>query len=163
MADVCLMPVTAENYAECIKLRVHDWQAGFVAPNLKSLAEAHSNANLYPLAIYDRAALGHERPPVPMVGFTMYELSAGVGFIARLMIDRAHQGQGYGRAAMVELIRRLKLIPEVQLIATSHRRENVAAGALYCSLEFVEWSVAWASENPDELYLMLADRMHAES
>jgi len=53
-----------------------------------------------------------------MVGFTMYELSAGVGFIRRLMIDQRFQRKGYGRAAMLEVIRRLTLHPEVEMIAT---------------------------------------------
>lgn len=136
---------------------MEDSQSGLVATNATSLAEADSKSNSFPLAIYDCAALGHENPPVPMVGFTMYELAAGVGFILRLMIDRDHQRQGYGRAAMVEVIRRLKLHPEVQMIATSHRRENVAAGKLYRSLGFVEWEIAWAAEHPDELYLKLPE------
>ena len=79
-------------------------------------------------------ARGFEKPEVPMVGFTMYELSAGVGFIRRLMIDQRFQGKGYGRAAMLEVIRRLKLHPEVEMIATRHRRENEAAAKLYRSL-----------------------------
>ena len=32
-----------------------------------------------------------------MIGFTMYEVVAGVGFIHRLMIDRSHQRQGSGK------------------------------------------------------------------
>jgi diamine N-acetyltransferase len=40
------------------------------------------------------------------------------------MIDRCYQRQGYARAAMVEVIRRLRLIPEVEMIATSHRRAH---------------------------------------
>lgn len=92
-----------------------------------------------------------------MVGFTMYELTAGIGFILRLMIDSSHQRQGYGRSAMIEVIRRLKLHPEVQRIATSHRRDNVAAERLYRSLGFVEWDIAWAADIPDESYLMLPE------
>ena len=61
----------------------------------------------------------------------MYEVVAGVGFILRLMIDRDAQGQGYGRSTVIEVMRRLRLSPEVELIATSHRRENVAAARLY--------------------------------
>ncbi|MGH8057144.1 MAG: GNAT family N-acetyltransferase [Candidatus Entotheonellia bacterium] len=59
--------------------------------------------------IYDRAARGYPTPTVPMMGFVMYEVTCGVGFILRLMIDRKYQRQGYGRAALVEVIRRLKL------------------------------------------------------
>ena len=115
------------------------------------------NRALVPLAVYDAAARGWERPSVPMVGFTMYELAAGVGSIMRLMIDRAHQGRGYGRAAISEVIRRLRLHPEVELIATSHRRDDEAAARLYQSLGFVDWDIAWAQESDDELFLKLPD------
>lgn len=69
----------------------------------------------------------------------MYELSDAVGFIVRLMIDEKFQRTGYGRAAMIEVIRRLKLHPEVEQIATSHERKNEAAARLFESLGFVDW------------------------
>jgi len=155
MAKVHLRPVTLANYRECLALQVEEAQAGLVASNVKSLAEAYVNPTLTPLAVYDAAARGYEEPPTPMVGFTMYELAAGVGFINRLMIDRAYQGKGYGRATMIEVIRRLRLYPEVEMIATSHRRENVAAARLYAGLGFVPWDVAYATADADEIYLRL--------
>ncbi len=85
----------------------------------------------------------------------MVELAARVGFITRLMIDRAYQGQGYGRAAMTALIRRLRLSPEMEMIATSHRRENIAAARLYQSLGFVPWDIAYATADAEEIYLRL--------
>ena len=127
----------------------------FVTTNAKSLAEASNNQNLYPFAVYDYSVIGHENPTAPMIGFTMYEVTAGVGFILRLMIASEFQRQGYGRAAMIEVIRRLNLYPEVQLIATSHLRENLAAEKLYRGLGFVPWDIEWAAENPNEQYLML--------
>lgn len=157
MAEVNLQPITTENYDQCLDLRVDDTQAGFVATNEKSLAEAESDPTLVPLAIYDRAALGYLPPdiPVPMVGFIMYELKGGVGFILRVMIDRKHQREGYGRAAVIEAIRRLKLYPEVQLVATSHLRDNDASASLFASLGFVPWDVGWAAENKTETFLKL--------
>ena len=155
--EVCLVPVNESNLAECLALQVQESQASFVAGNAKSLAEASVKANYYPLAIYDRAALGFEKPNVPMLGFAMYEVTAGVGFLLRLMIDRSHQGQGYGRAAVTEIIRRLGLHPDVQMIATSHRRENTVAGKLFRELGFVDWDIEWAAENPDEVFLMLPE------
>ena len=107
------------------------------------------------LAIYDVMARGFEKPELPMVGFTMYELSAEVGFIRRLMIDQRFQRKGYGRAAMLEVIRRLKLHPEVKIIATRHRRENEAAAQLYRSLGFVDWNISWAEDHASEVYLAL--------
>lgn len=153
--SVHLRPITSDNFAACLALDVDETQRGLVAPNVKSLAEAYVNHHLTPLAIYDGATIGYEQPHLPMVGFTMYEVVAGVGFIMRLMIDRSMQGKGYGRAAMIEVIRRLRMIPEVQLIATSHRAENSVAARLYRSLGFVDWPVAWALDNPAEVFLML--------
>lgn len=155
MADVHLRPVTFDIIQECLALRVASSQTRFVASNATSLAEAKVNPTLVPLAIYDGAARGWERPTVPMVGFTMYELAAGVGFILRLMIDEAHQGKGYGRAAMREVIRRLRLHPEVEMIATSHSLGNAAAASLYRGLGFVDWDIGYAKDLPGEVYLML--------
>jgi len=93
-----------------------------------------------------------------MVGFVMYEVACGAGFILRLMVDRRYQRQGYGRAALVEVIRRLKLIPEVEMIATSHRHDNMAVAHLFQRVGFVPWEVEGSEEvNPGEVFLQLPD------
>jgi diamine N-acetyltransferase len=155
MVKVHLRNVTLDNFRECISLEVDKFQQEFVASNVQSLAEAKVNPNLFPLAIYDAAVAGYEKPQLPMVGFTMYEITDGIGFIMRLMVARQYQKQGYGRAAMLEVIRRLKLYPEVELIATSHRRGNEVASKLYRSLGFVDWEIAWAKEQETEIFLKL--------
>ena len=137
-------------------MKVHEYQAGFVAGNAKSLAEAKANPALTPLGIYDQAALGQNTPEVPMVGFIMYELAHNVGFILRIMIDRQYQRRGYGRAAVREVLRRLKLYPEVEMIATSHQRRNSTAASFFESLGFVEWRADWIPQNGREVYLKLA-------
>ena len=158
MAEVHLRRINSENIFECLALQVADDQAQFVASNAKSLAQAGVNPALVPLAIYDSAARGFEfSPPVPMVGFTVYELTAGVGFILRLMVDKQHQRKGYGRAAMREVIRRLRLTPEVEMIATSYKRGNTAAAHLYESLGFVPWDIAYVQDNADEVYVCLEE------
>ena len=160
MAEVNLRKITPENHEECVRLQVYESQKRFVASNAESLGQADADSAMIPLAIYDACARGYatKEVPVPMVGFTMYLiLEDSVGFILRLMIDKAHQRKGYGRAAMVEVIRRLKLYPEVELIATSHRRDNQAAAKLYRSLGFVEWDIPSAKEDPSEVYLRLQE------
>ena len=153
--QVTLHPITEENLNDCINLEVSVTQTKLVASNTKSLAEAYVNSSLTPLGIYDVAARGWEKPKSPMIGFTMYELVAGVGFILRLMIDRKFQRQGYGKATMIEVIRRLRFHPEVEIIATSHRKENVAVISLCKSLGFRKWEIEWAKEIEDEVYLVL--------
>ena len=88
----------------------------------------------------------------------MYELTDAVGFILRLMIGEKFQRKGYGRAAMLEVIRRLKLHPEVERIATSHVRENETAARLYEGLGFVEWEHELRGEEySGERYLILEE------
>lgn len=60
MSKVHLRPITIDTFQECIGLMVDESQEGLVASNLKSLAEAKVNPNLYPLAIYDAAVIGYE-------------------------------------------------------------------------------------------------------
>jgi diamine N-acetyltransferase len=155
LAKVHLRNVTPDNFRKCISLEVDESQKELVASNVKSLAEAYVNPNLFPLAIYDAKVAGWEQPQLPMVGFTMYEITAGVGFILRVMIDCKYQRQGYGRAAMLEVIRRLKLHPEVELIATSYQRGNEVASKLYRSLGFVDWDIEWAKAHATDIFLKL--------
>jgi diamine N-acetyltransferase len=155
MVKVHLRRITRDNLRECCDLQVNDSQRSLVATTAQSLAEAYVDPNLFPLAVYDAAACGYEQPGVPMVGFTMYEIVAGAGFIMRLMIDCKYQRKGYGRATLIEVIRRLKLCPDVEIIATSYRKENEVAAKLYQSLGFTLWDIAWAQSHPTEVYVKL--------
>ena len=156
MPSVHLRPIDRTNPTACLAIHVSNDPAGFVASNARSLAEAYVNPALVPLAVYPEAARGWEGvPPAPMVGVTMYELAAGVGFILRLMIATDAQGQGYGWTTMLEVIRRLRLTPEVEPIATNHRRDNLAAARLCASLGFTPWEIAWARNTPNEIFLAL--------
>lgn len=129
MADVTLRDVTRDNWKECVALKVADGQAGFVAPNLWSLVEARFETHCVPQAVYDGGT---------MVGFTMYAVEEGTGWLIRLMVDAAHQGRGLGRAATWEVIRRLRADPAVVRIRLSCVQGNEGAAGLYRSLGFVE-------------------------
>jgi diamine N-acetyltransferase len=124
-----LREITMENFRQCINLSVAEHQRGFVASNMFSLAEAKADGVSNPLAIY----AGGE-----MVGFTMYcfDPKLGTGFIDRLMVAADHQGRGYGRAAMAEVISRLRRTPGCKRIRTSFEPTNAVAEALYESLGF---------------------------
>ena len=75
----------------------------------------------------------------------------------RLMVDEKYQGQGYGKATMIEVIRRLKLYPDVEIIASSYRKENKIAARLYESLGFWQWDISYALSHPTEVYVKLED------
>ena len=155
MAKVSLMPITSETLDECISLKVANHQKEFVAPNIYSLAQAAVSPIYHPFGIYDADA--HYRANPSMMGFVMYGISNARGFILRLMIDEKFQGRGYGRTAMIEVIRRLKLHPEVEKIATSHDRKNEAAARLYESLGFVDWKHEARTDDSGERYLILQE------
>ena len=156
MVKVSLRPITRENFDECISLKVANHQKEFVNSNILSLAQAAVSSTWHPFGIYDADA--HYQANPSMVGFVMYDLSNTRGFILRLMVDEKFQRRGYGRAAMIEVIRRLKLHPEVERIATSHNRKNEAAARLYESLGFVDWKHESRDEGySGERYLILQE------
>ena len=154
---ISLKEVNTINFRDCVKLKVDESQVAWVATNTQSLAQAYVNKKLTPLAIYDGSLIVTDTTPEHrMVGFLMYQVWDEVGFIMRLMIGAEHQRKGYARAAMVEVIRRLRLIPQVRYIGTSVIPENVAANALYEGLGFVD--APWPPDDPaGERYMMLPD------
>jgi diamine N-acetyltransferase len=120
-----------DNFRDVIRLRVAESQAHYVAPNVYSLAEAKADRVSNPFAIYADGQL---------VGFIMYDVNAGErrGYISRLMVDERFQAKGYGRAAMSEVVGRLRAVPELDDIQTSYHPENRVAAALYADLGFEE-------------------------
>lgn len=128
---ITLRDVDRENFGRCIRLEVHEGQRDYVASNLFSIAQSKVEPTLRPQAVYD----GDE-----MVGFVMYGYDADEGChaVARVMIDKSHQGKGYGRALMTEVIRRLRAEPGCRQIALSINPGNLPAAALYESLGFVK-------------------------
>ena len=135
---VTLRNVTRNNFKSCVDMVVLDEQLEYVAPNVYSLAEAKVNPLLTPLLAYDDSIRGFEPTESdPPVGFVMYQVMDGVGFVTRLMVDPKVQGQGYGHAIMVEVIRRLKMMPEIEYIGTSVLKTNDEAHELYRNLGFV--------------------------
>lgn len=139
MKKVTLWKTTKENFYECINLKVSKEQETHVAPNVYSLAQSKVNNLLTPFAVYDDNIRSREPgQDDPMVGFVMYQIMDGVGFIMRLMVDEKFQGQGYGKATMIEIIRRLKMMPEIEFIGTSVAKGNDKVESLYRNLGFVD-------------------------
>ncbi len=136
MTTVYLKEINQDNWKQAIRIDVAPEQKRFVASNLYSIAEAIFNPTFAPLAIYDEAVSTSKAKT--MVGFLMYGTNPDNGelWILRLMVGQQYQGRGYGRAAMEEIIRRLKARPDCQEIFTSYEPDNDVAAKLYRSLGF---------------------------
>ncbi|HEX8719535.1 MAG TPA: GNAT family N-acetyltransferase [Pyrinomonadaceae bacterium] len=126
---VTLRDIDRGNFMQCVRLDVREGQRGFVATNVFSIAQSKVEPGYVVQAVY----AGDE-----MVGFVMYghDEEDGGHWLARLMIDRSHQGKGYGRAAAEEVVRRLRAEPGCRQVALSVNPENATAQALYRSLGF---------------------------
>lgn len=70
----------------------------------------------------------------------MYALDRDDGnwWIYRLMIDERYQGRGYGRAALEQVIARIRQEPGCDKIIVSIKPDNTVARTLYRSVGFVE-------------------------
>lgn len=131
---ITLREVTAGNWEEVAELQVHDRQQDFLEDNLWSIAESKFNKFAVPKAIY-----AGKRP----VGFIMWESLAGEGaphdyFIFRFMIDRDHQGRGYGRLAMELALGEIRKDRRLRRITICYVPENAAAREFYASFGFRE-------------------------
>ena len=130
MTTVTLREITPENFSAVINLDVAEDQKLFVAPNVKSIAQAKIYPDSIPMAIYS----GDGEP----VGFVMYGYDPDDKkyYLGRLMIDARHQGKGYGKAATLEVIRRMSEIEDCRAIYLSFVPENTGAEKLYSSVGF---------------------------
>lgn len=138
-----LRKITFDNFDECIKLEPNENQKSFVASNIRSLAQAYvalTNNDCIPMpyAIYADDI---------MVGFIMmsYAEEDEDGFetaywVWRFMIDKGHQGKGYGKEAMAKALDLIRTFPhgKTSSVYLSYELENVVAKALYASFGFVE-------------------------
>ena len=127
--DVTLREVDATNWRACATLDVKDEQREFVSPVSYYLALCHYGGVWNPLAVYD----GDE-----VVGFVMWAVdpSDRSGWIGGLTVSGPLQGRGIGRAAVGELLRRLRDEHGCTSAALSYAPANVRARTLYASLGF---------------------------
>lgn len=128
MAEVILKEVGRENWEECANLRLRTSQGGLIAPNLYSIAESKVEATFLPLAIYSENT---------MVGFIMWGIDPDDGeyWIYRLMIDEKYQGKGFGKAAVLEVLKQLQERGAGR-VYVGYKPQNVVAASLFASLGF---------------------------
>jgi diamine N-acetyltransferase len=127
---ITLEPLSEKNISAVTRLEVAFDQAGFVAPNVFSIAESKAFGYLVPRVLCrNREA----------IGFALYgqDPKSERYYIVRLMIGASFQGQGFGREAV-----RL-LVAEIQArngrpcgVYLSVVPDNARAVALYEGLGF---------------------------
>ena len=117
-----------------LKISEADERARFVAPNVRSLADAwlyRQNEDVFPRAIYwDKQ----------VVGFLLLEIDEDEAeyFIWRIMIGQQYQGRGYGRKALEVLIKEAQMDRVCSHIVADYVVGNEKMKHLLTSLGFQE-------------------------
>ncbi len=134
--------ITWENFIPCIELSVTEEQKQFISSNQHALAEAYIAADegqdIMTFAVYNENTL---------VGFLMMYYDDGDGNfdyssygVFKMMIDKHHQGKGYGKKVMAKVIEYVRTFPrgKAKVIELTYKPENLPAKKIYSSLGFVE-------------------------
>ena len=130
---VQLREITKDTVISIVKLDAGDDRTQ-VAPNAVSIAQAYFQKEAWFRAIHaDDAPVGFvmlndptlvERPDEPDF------------FLWRLMIDRSHQGRGYGHAAIERLVEHVRTRPGAQRLLVSHVKSAERLARFYQSADF---------------------------
>lgn len=135
--NVTLAPIDRQNYRTLWRMQLRPGQESFVSPPRWTLARCYVREygdrfeHLPHLISAGGAAVGY-------VTTACDPASANDYWIDDIMIAAEHQGEGYGRAAVIETIRMIvKRYPRCRGIQLTCFRANTNAAALYASLGFV--------------------------
>lgn len=136
--NIQLKSVTRENWQEALALQVRTEQGRFVPAVAVSLAKVYikpdgDNVEYLPFAIY------HEDT---MVGFLMHafvEQTSDMYWINGFLIDARHQGKGYGKAALRQIIAYITgRFPQCKEVRLTVDPDNHSAMGLYRGAGFME-------------------------
>lgn len=128
--NVKIVELNAENWYDCCELEVSEEQTQYMEPNAVSIAQSKFETSLKPYAIYTGDKV---------VGFLMYnsipeELDGY--WVYRIMVDKAFQGQGIGKAATKLMIAEMAKSLSATKIVVGYHPDNLNAHNLYASLGF---------------------------
>jgi ribosomal-protein-alanine N-acetyltransferase len=129
---VSLEPVSSLNWRDVVRVKARRSQQRWVADVTRYLAMCRYDGVWVPLAVRTRDEV---------VGFLMWAHDPddlGSYWLGGVMIDKKHQGRGYGRDALRAAIGYLSTMPGCRVVALSYLQDNEVAAALYASLGFVE-------------------------
>src|SRR5699024_2804978 len=104
--------ITEDNFEEVLKHKISEEQdkKRFVAPNVRSLADAYLYRNagdVFPFAVEDDGEV---------VGFILLDedVEEKEYMIWRTMVDERFQGRGYGKAIVRKVMKKLKRMKELK-------------------------------------------------
>lgn len=131
---ISLQKVDESNFIACFDLKLGGGQDEFVSHPVRSLAQAYVYyTQCTPFAVCRDSEV---------VGYVMviYDYDEEVYNIWHLMIDKAHQGKGYGRAALELALAYIRTKPfgDSNQVLLTVNPENHAACGLYRTLGFSE-------------------------
>jgi diamine N-acetyltransferase len=128
---ITLKEITAETVLSIMNLNVAENQKCFVAPNANSIAEAYFSKEAWFRGIY-----AGEDP----VGFIMLyaDVKKPEYYLWRFMIDKDHQGKGYGYQAILLVIAHVKTLPGANELLTSYEPGDGNPSPFYYKLGFEE-------------------------
>lgn len=133
---VQFVPIDEKNFEEVLQLKVNEHQSKFVAPNVRSLADCYlyrNNNDVFPYAIQKGETV---------VGFLLLDVDEEnkKAMIWRMMIDRQHQGKGYGRQTVEKVIEWVKKENKYDVLVADYVKGNEVMGKLLRSLGFKDHS-----------------------
>ena len=129
--QVCLRPVTRENWRAVARLKVTEAQREFVAEPCYYLALCCYGGDWHPLAMDVEGQV---------VGLMMWAVDEKDGscWLGGILVDQAVQGRGYGRRAVREAVSMLNREHGYRHFVLSYQPANLAARQLYQKLGFIE-------------------------
>ena len=141
-----LKPITKDNLEDILALDVREEQKSFVSSTACALAQAYVyQKTAFPFAVYA------DNIPVGFIMMGYYEQKSQYT-LWKLMIDKNHQGKGYGREALKQGVQYLKDTFDVSEIYAGVTFGNTAAKSLYLSFGFKE--TGFTENNTQELRYM---------
>lgn len=137
-----LEKITEENFVEAFNLKLAPEQERFVSHPIRSLAQAYVyRQQCQPFGIYENDT---------MVGYVMviYDYDIPEYDIWHMMIDASHQGLGYGKAALDQVLAYIKTMPfgASDRVALTCNKDNGRAMELYRKKGFAPTGAVFEEE-----------------
>ena len=124
--------INEDNYEAVLKLEVSEDQKKYVAPNVKSIADAYlyrKAGDVFPYAVQEGETV---------VGFILLDEDEEEKeyMIWRMMVDKEHQGKGYGRAIVEKVMAQFEADSRFDVLIADYVKGNDVMGKLLESLGF---------------------------